>query len=146
MSTTSCPHCDHMNSDLDVYCANCGKSLKNLVILMTKADIKLLIITAFGGAFAIGIASLFEKSRAFLWRLSTLPVPVAIAVGVPLALVVPLLLVARNRKHRILKLERELSELQARTEKHELDRKERAALAQASLSVGRARGGFVRNW
>ena len=117
-----------------------------LVILMTKADIKLLIITAVGGAFAIGIASLFEKSRALLWWLSTLPVPLAIAVVVPLALVVPLLPVVRNRKRRILKLEEELSELKARTEKQELDRKKRAALAQASLSVGRARGGFVRNW
>ncbi len=26
---TFCPHCDFMNSDQDVYCASCGKRLKN---------------------------------------------------------------------------------------------------------------------
>lgn len=34
MSTTICPHCDHINSDLDIYCGDCGKSLKNQPVEM----------------------------------------------------------------------------------------------------------------
>jgi len=108
---------------------------------MTKADIKLVIITALGGALAIGIASLFNQSRTLLWRVVTLPVPLAIAVMLPVSIILPIWLVARNRKRRLTKLEQEFSEFRANAEKQETERKKRAALAQASLSVGRARAG-----
>ncbi len=32
MNTISCPHCDHLNLDSDVYCANCGRPLKEQTI------------------------------------------------------------------------------------------------------------------
>ena len=108
---------------------------------MTKADIKLLIITAIGGALALGIASLFNQSRAFLWRVATLPVPLAIAVVLPVSIIVPLWLVARNRKGRLAKVEKDFAEFRTKTEEQEVQRKERAAVARAQLSVGRAPAG-----
>ena len=115
-------------------------------MFVTKADLKLLAITAVGGALAILIASLFEKSRAFMWRFSMLPIPLALALIILIAIVVPLLLVARNRNHQILNLEKELSEIKANAQKQDIDRKKRYAAQQTRAAQNRPRGGFVRNW
>ncbi len=32
MNTISCPHCDHLNLDSDVYCGSCGRPLKEQTI------------------------------------------------------------------------------------------------------------------
>ena len=109
---------------------------------MTKADWKFLALSI----TALIIGSLFDKSRAFMWRIGILPIPLALALIILIAIVVPLLLVARNRKHQILKLDKELSEIKANVQKQDIDRKKRFAAQQTRAAQNRPRGGFVRNW
>jgi uncharacterized membrane protein YraQ (UPF0718 family) len=113
---------------------------------VTKADIKFVVMTAIGGALPVIIASLFEKSRAFMWRVAVMPIPLAIALIILAALIVPLILVARNRKHQILKLEKELSEIKANVQKQAEDRKKRNAAQQTRATQNRPRDGFVHRW
>jgi type VI protein secretion system component VasK len=114
---------------------------------VTKADIKFVVMTAIASALSVIIASLFERSRAFMWRVAIMPIPLAIALIILAALIVTLILVARNRKHQILKLETELSEIKAKVQKQTEAQEKRNAAQQRRDMQNRPRdGGFVRNW